>query len=378
MSSPVKPIKRPAGGFTDAEVPPSKTPRVASASASAAADADLDPALVAYEPERLQKIIDAFAKADRYKYERNLPDRVEWKLVDGRLKLMVKETPDRPAKVVTGFMPFTVFFNPEDSIDTPADGPCKWRIVSTVPLEDVAAARVSSEAYAAASDEVAWHVDMTIIYHEMLLAALKGDGVVKQLAGTKVAEKLFTKKKPLAEAFDADLNRLQGDRPARFSLPVTHSGDKSTVAYTLYITTNPSSATTQVGGETSEDVMAALADEPASVLSRWCETHPGRTFKTDVFSTLSGSLTASTIAKRMLIRSPKAQFVKGLGRLMTGGHSYSFAAKPNMFTSSVFPTDRGICFHLHSPPGGRSAPSLSDADKALYATGQSEADFYSM
>ena len=80
----------------------------------------------------------------------------------------------------------------------------------------------------------------------------------------------------------------------------------------------------------------------------------------------------------MLNHFPKAQFVKGLGRLMTGGHSYSFAAKPNMFTSSVFPPDRGICFHLHHPPGGRSAPALSDADKALYATGQPDEDFYSV
>lgn len=360
MSETSPPVSRPADGFDNE--PQAKRPRVA----------PCDPALKVYDAERLDRINTLFAAKKPYKMQR--ADRgVRWELAGNRLKLM-NTTTGAPAKMVAPYGPFTVFPNNAETVGTPGDAACKWRVVVTVPLADVRSAEESDDNYAAATGTVQWVVDMRRIYGGMLLEALQADGVAKQLIGAKVST-LF-KKKPMDKVFDDDLNRAPGERPVRFSVPISEGPDTCSVGYNFYVANNPTSTAGNGPTESSEEIVAKLAGGPPSVMLDWCKSHPERSLKSDVFSTPNGWLPLSDIVSKTLIKTPKCEFAKMWGTITTGGHGYSFAAKPSMFTAGVFPTDGGVCMHSFSPPGSNTGPAMSTDDAAVYAAVADDADVY--
>lgn len=325
---------------------------------------ELPKALQARSEEQLATMHELFSAAPSKKYPGRFNENKEWILSNSRLVLQDKAT-SRPAQFKSGYLSAITVFHPQEIT---AGSAYKVSISVSVNHDEFLAASQSDEAYAAASDTVKMIVDMVNVHHVMLKAALVSVGIKSMM--TKEALKSMPKKKSIEELFDADVYR-EGGRPNKFSVTVGESIrskddaeiHEKTFRFSLYMSTKPDS-TASGPTELASDIVGSL---PANCpLAEWCRLNPDGRLRTDVFSTPAGPLPLSLLVKHAMISTPKASFHKVSGIINLGLQAFSFAAKPNLFTTSVFPRGLGICVHTHQAQARSLQVSMSDEDRAIY------------
>lgn len=291
-----------------------------------------------------------------------------WALSGTRLVL---QDDGKPAQFRSGYLSSITVFHP---MEISAGSPYKVTISVSAPFDDVEAATQSVETYADASDLIKMMADLTQVWGRDLREVIADKDLCKTLMG-KEAFKTLPKKKSITDLFDEDMTR-EGGRPAKFSVPVgekietvRNAGSDDgevrmrTFRFSLYMSTRPD-ASTSGPVEVASDIVDSLPEDTA--LAAWCKLNPTGRLRCDVFSTPEGPLPLSQLVATTLIKTPKAEFHKLAGVINLGSQSFQFNAKPNLFTTTIFPRAAGICVHAHQGQLRAAHAGLSTEDAAIY------------